>query len=55
MAAADYPEMLDLVDRGALRPQDLVERVIGLEEAATLLPAFDRTPVAGMTIVDPRR
>jgi alcohol dehydrogenase len=55
MAAADYPEMLELVVRGALRPQDLVERVIGLEEAATLLPAYDRTTVAGMTIVDPRR
>ncbi|MGB7447867.1 MAG: zinc-binding dehydrogenase [Ornithinimicrobium sp.] len=53
MAAVDYPEMLRLVDRGALSPQRLVERTIGLDEAAALLPTFDRAPVAGMTMVDP--
>ncbi|MGY1695589.1 MULTISPECIES: alcohol dehydrogenase catalytic domain-containing protein [unclassified Geodermatophilus] len=55
MAAADYPGMVRLVEQGALQPQRLVERTIGLEEAAALLPAFDRAPVAGMTIVDPSR
>ncbi|MFT4187870.1 MAG: zinc-dependent alcohol dehydrogenase family protein [Aeromicrobium sp.] len=53
MAAADYPEMLALVEQGALEPKRLVERVIGLEEAARLLPVFDQIPVAGMTVVDP--
>ena len=53
MAAADYPEMLALVERGALRPELLVERTIGLDEAARLLPVFDRTPVAGVTVVVP--
>jgi alcohol dehydrogenase len=33
----------------------LIERTIGLEEAARLLPAFDRTSVAGMTMIDPTR
>lgn len=55
MAAADYPEMMRLIVTGALQPQRLVERVIGLEEAAALLPGFDRATVAGMTIVDPKR
>ncbi|WP_277453909.1 zinc-dependent alcohol dehydrogenase family protein [Janibacter sp. DB-40] len=55
MAAVDYPGMLALIESGALRPQRLVERTIGLEEAAALLPGFDRATVAGMTIVDPAR
>jgi alcohol dehydrogenase len=54
MAAADYPEMLALIRRGELRPQDLIERVVGLSEAATLLPALDQASPAGMTTIDPR-
>jgi alcohol dehydrogenase len=53
MAAADYPEMLALIERGDLRPQRLVERTIDLDEAARLLPVFDRTSVAGITVVTP--
>lgn len=55
MAATDYPEMLALIETGELQPQRLIERTIGLEEAARLLPAFDRTSVAGMTMIDPTR
>jgi D-arabinose 1-dehydrogenase-like Zn-dependent alcohol dehydrogenase len=55
MAAADYPAMMALIERGALQPQRLVERTIGLAEAAALLPHFDRAVVAGMTVVDPAR
>jgi alcohol dehydrogenase len=55
MAAADYPEMLALVADGALRPQDLVERVVSLDDAARLLPELHAAPRAGMTVVDPRR
>ncbi|HKJ10862.1 MAG TPA: alcohol dehydrogenase catalytic domain-containing protein [Ornithinimicrobium sp.] len=53
MAANDYPELLRLIEHGRLRPQRLIERTIGLEQAAALLPTFDQTPVAGMTMVDP--
>jgi alcohol dehydrogenase len=53
MAAADYPDMLRLVEQGTLKPQRLVERTIGLEDAAALLPTFDRLSPAGMTMVDP--
>ncbi len=55
MAAGDYPPMLELIRTGALQPHLLVERTIGLEEAAALLPGFDRARVAGMTIIDPTR
>ena len=55
MAAADYPGMLALIERGELRPQDLIERVITLDEAATLLPALHTAAPAGMTMIDPRR
>ena len=55
MAAVDYPDMLALIEQGVLQPQRLVERTIGLDEAATLLPGFDRATVAGMTMVDPAR
>jgi alcohol dehydrogenase len=55
MAAADYPAMMALIASGALEPQRLVERVVGLEEAAALLPGFDTAAPAGMTVVDPRR
>jgi alcohol dehydrogenase len=55
MAAADYPEMLALIERGDLRPQQLIERVINLDEAADLLPRFDRAQPAGMTMIDPQR
>ncbi|WP_193610324.1 zinc-binding dehydrogenase [Nocardioides lijunqiniae] len=55
MAAADYPAMMALIASGALQPQRLVERTIGLEEAAALLPAFDRATVAGITVIDPTR
>ena len=55
MAAVDYPGMLALIESGALRPEALVERVVGLAEAAALLPAFDSATPAGMTMIDPRR
>ena len=54
MAAADYPAMLALISRGGLRPQDLIERVVGLHAAAALLPVLDQASPAGMTVIDPR-
>lgn len=55
MASVDYPGMLDLITAGALRPQTLVERVVGLTEGAELLPALDTAGLAGVTLIDPRR
>jgi len=55
MAASDYPAMLALIERGTLQPQQLIERTIGLDGAAALLPGFDQAVVAGMTMIDPAR
>ncbi|WP_349309343.1 zinc-binding dehydrogenase [Microbacterium sp. MM2322] len=55
MAAEDYPGMLQLIVRGTLRPQDLIERTVSLEQAAELLPVMDSASPAGMTMIDPRR
>ncbi|MBG0566060.1 zinc-dependent alcohol dehydrogenase family protein [Actinoplanes sp. NEAU-A11] len=53
MAAADYPAMMALIENGTLRPQRLIERTVGLDEAAELLPRFDQATVAGMTMINP--
>ncbi|MEU9378812.1 hypothetical protein AB0D94_34355 [Streptomyces sp. NPDC048255] len=38
----------------ALAPQRLIERVVGLDEAAALLPGFDRaSSPAGTAMIDP--
>jgi alcohol dehydrogenase len=55
MAAADYPGMLALIDRGELRPHELIEQVVSLDDAAALLPTFDAASPAGLTIIDPRQ
>jgi alcohol dehydrogenase len=54
MASADYPSMLGLVEAGTLRPQALVERVVGLAEGARLLPSVDVASPVGITLIDPR-
>lgn len=55
MAATDYPDMMRLIEQGAVQPQRLIQRTIGLDEAARLLPVFDTATVAGMTMIDPAR
>nr|WP_209044177.1 alcohol dehydrogenase catalytic domain-containing protein [Brevibacterium marinum] len=55
MAAAEYPEMLDLVAAGSLRPQELVTDVIGLEDAPEALGAVGTNTGSGMTIIDMSR
>ncbi|MBT2520170.1 zinc-dependent alcohol dehydrogenase family protein [Arthrobacter sp. ISL-28] len=55
MPVADYQGMLALIESGALEPQKLIERIIGLDEAADMLPRLDTANVAGMTMIDPTR
>ncbi|MDN5657244.1 alcohol dehydrogenase catalytic domain-containing protein [Brevibacterium sandarakinum] len=52
MAAAAYPEMVELVIDGKLRPQDLVTNVIGLEDAPAAMDALGANTGSGMTIID---
>ncbi|GAA6526391.1 zinc-dependent alcohol dehydrogenase family protein [Intrasporangium sp. DVR] len=54
MAAVDYPAMMALIASGELQPQALVERVVGLQEAARLLPTMDTWTASGMTMISPR-
>ena len=37
------------------QPQRLIERTIGLDDAAALLPHFGRATAVGMTMVNPGR
>ncbi len=57
MPAHDYAALLELVQSGALRPQDLISRRITLAEApAALLAMSDAVPAAGVTLIElPRR
>lgn len=54
MDARDYPGLMDLVVSGALRPQDLVTRWIGLDGVPAALSAMaeGRAPV-GVTMIRP--
>jgi alcohol dehydrogenase len=53
MAAHSYPGMLGLVERGRLRPTDLVAGTIGLDAVPAALAALGTAPPAGMTVALP--
>lgn len=53
MAAVDYPQMLDLIIQGKLKPQDLITKEVSLEEGADLLKNLDKSPSTGVTIFKP--
>ncbi|WAL41370.1 alcohol dehydrogenase catalytic domain-containing protein [Brevibacterium sp. BRM-1] len=53
MPAADYPELVDLVASGALRPADLVTRTIGLDEVPEALVELGERTRPGMTLIRP--
>jgi hypothetical protein len=42
------------VEAGTLRPQALVERVVGFTEGARLLPSLEGAAPVGVTLIDPR-
>lgn len=53
MSAREYPAMLELVADGTLRPDLLLGRVIGLEDAGSALAAMDEPPTsAGITVIE---
>jgi len=53
MAAHAYPELLELVRSGVLRPNLLVTSTITLDAAPAALAALGASPGAGMTVVEP--
>ncbi|MBT8220213.1 MAG: zinc-dependent alcohol dehydrogenase family protein [Bacteroidia bacterium] len=52
MQAHRYPEMLDLIEQGRLKPELLVERTISLEDIITELPAMGEFRNTGILVVD---
>ena len=53
MSAATYPDMLDDIITGRLRPDLLIERVISLEETPAALMAMSNGSQPGVTIIRP--
>lgn len=52
MQAHRYPELLAMIERGAVQPDRLVARTVTLEEGAERLPAMDRFVAPGVTVID---
>ncbi len=52
MQAHKYPEILELIISGNLRPQQMIERTITLKEAATALPLMNRFMHKGVMVVN---
>jgi D-arabinose 1-dehydrogenase-like Zn-dependent alcohol dehydrogenase len=53
MAAHTYPDMLNLVASGNLRPADLITRTIGLDEVPEALDALTAGTPPGVTVIRP--
>ena len=53
MAARDYPPMLDLINAGRLRPDLMITKTIGLDDAPAALVALGSTSPTGVTIIEP--
>jgi alcohol dehydrogenase len=53
MPAVDYPAMLGLLASGALQPELLVTRRVGLDQAAAAMAAMDTPTGPGITIIEP--
>lgn len=51
MQAHQYPEMMSMIQSGALQPQKLVGQTISLEAAAEALPQMDQFNGTGVTVI----
>jgi len=52
MQAHAYPRMLGMIRNGTLRPQQLIEKTISLEESTILLPRMDQFESSGILVID---
>ncbi|MAU00735.1 MAG: alcohol dehydrogenase [Anaerolineaceae bacterium] len=52
MQAHHYPALLRMIAAGKLQPQKLIGQTISLAEATTALPAMDRFPGLGITVIN---
>ena len=53
MQAHQYPAMLQMIEQGTLQPQQLIEKTITLEEAASALPNMHRFEQEGVWVIRP--
>ncbi|HEU5475076.1 MAG TPA: zinc-dependent alcohol dehydrogenase family protein [Actinophytocola sp.] len=53
MAAHAYPPLLNLITAGALRPELLITRTIGLAETPAALAAMGGPAAGGVTVIEP--
>jgi alcohol dehydrogenase len=53
MPAHAYRPMMGLVTAGALRPDRLITRTIGLAGTPAALTAMGTVPATGVTVIDP--
>lgn len=52
LQAHRYPEMLAMIERGAVSPARLLGQTVSLEEATLLLPQMDQFTGTGVTVID---
>ncbi len=52
MQAYKYPEMLQMIQEGHLRPEELIERTISLEDAITALPEMNTFNHKGILVIN---
>ena len=52
MQAFRYPEMLDMIKNGKLKPQKLIEKTITLEESTIALPEMNQFKNKGVLVIN---
>jgi alcohol dehydrogenase len=52
MQAHKYPEMLDMIIKGMLRPQDLIGETVSLSKASEILMNMETAPPDGLAVID---
>ncbi|MEP1033037.1 zinc-dependent alcohol dehydrogenase family protein [Ekhidna sp.] len=52
MQAHRYPQMLDMIKKGSLQPEKLIERTISLDEAASALPIMNKFENKGVLVIN---
>ena len=52
MQAHAYPDMLQMIEAGTLKPEKLIGKTVTLEESMVELETMDRFPGLGVTVID---
>ena len=52
MQAHKYPEMLEMIRTGKLRPDKLIEKTVSLEKSVDILPRMNQFKSSGITVIN---